>query len=75
MRIITTLALAAAMVVTGVVASAPVAEAGKKYTKKACMATTRDGAKVSFICKIDEKCCWDVTFKRSMCVGKDRICL
>ncbi len=46
------------------------AQAGKKL----CKGTSITGKSTKFICKTDEKCCYDRVFDKGTC-GKRRICL
>ncbi len=41
--------------------------AGGHYTKKKCMAQNLKGQHVSFVCKIDEVCCYNKLMDKSSC--------
>lgn len=51
------------------------AEAGKKKTYNACKGQTLTGQKVSWKCKLDEKCCFGPVTGMGTCAPKSGMCL
>jgi hypothetical protein len=51
------------------------AEAAKKAKNKQCVGTSLTGAKTTFKCKADEKCCYDAVTNTGTCVAASGICL
>ena len=50
-------------------------EASAAGSKKKCMATTLDNKKVSFVCKVSQKCCYDAIANKGTCVAANAVCL
>lgn len=48
---------------------------GKKFKNKQCTATTVAGAKTSWKCKAEEKCCFDFIQQKGNCVAASAVCL
>jgi len=44
------------------------------FSRKRCIAPTRDGAQVSWICNASETCCYDRVFRKGSCYPADRRC-
>lgn len=67
--------LVAALSLSAVAPLTTVAQAGghKHYNYNQCKAKKRDGTKVKFKCKIDERCCYMRLLDRASCVKKDRV--
>jgi hypothetical protein len=60
---IRTIALAVAITLVGTTAYA-----GGHYTRKLCHGQSLRGKAVDFVCKIDEKCCFDRIRAKGTCV-------
>ncbi|MCH9807880.1 MAG: hypothetical protein K0U74_09120 [Alphaproteobacteria bacterium] len=65
---IRTTAIAAALAfVMSIPMGATAVDAGHHYTRKLCKASTLRGKPVTFICQIDQMCCYNKLTKKSSC--------
>lgn len=69
------LAIAAAAALSFAIPSGMEAVAAKKPMNKLCAGQTLGGAKVTFKCKADEKCCFDAVMGSGTCVAATGVCL
>jgi len=69
------LAIAAVAALSFAVPMGMEAAAAKKPKNKLCAGTTLGGAKVTFTCKADEKCCFSAFLGQGQCVAASGVCL